>query len=64
MRGIIELVAEAYDKVGDLVKSGRVTTRVISDVYVTLAVVLAHLRHETATPKPPGLVSKPPSLTQ
>jgi hypothetical protein len=47
-----------------LVKSGRVTTRVISDVYVTLAVVLAHLRHETATPKPPGLVSKPPSLTQ
>jgi len=36
---------QAYDEVGNLVKTGRVTVKEVAHTYATLAVAVAYLRH-------------------
>src|SRR6516162_1035245 len=45
-RAMIESLNQAYDEVGYLVKTGRVTLQEIAHTYATLAVAVACLRHD------------------
>jgi hypothetical protein len=50
---MIECLNQAYDEVGYLVKTGRVTLQEIAHTYATLAVAVACLRHDRLVDNPP-----------